>query len=179
MIKRLLAMLVTLLLAQTPSAPAAEIEENTALLAVNMQAVQAMLIHNEIKYEYHDGNDNFETFWGIDGELDECRAWLIVYDDGVAINADYEVEAGEDKRDELAKYFMRVNNRTRLGNFYIDYENGTIGYEIFLYTGVVAPTQELLWDSMICAIRMAERCGGAVAGILYHDMTAEEAFASY
>ena len=175
--KRWFSLALALVLALGMLPAAAPAEEDPARLAVNLQAVKVMLDQNEFKYSYNEDSDSFDLKFTIDGPLKSCWAWMIVYDDGVLIQADYDVTATSDVRDEMAAYFIRVSNDTRLGAFYMDYSTGDMGYELFLYSDVVAPTQDALHYGLLLAVGMVEEYSAAVAGILFNGLTAEQAYA--
>ena len=177
MLKRMICALLTCMLLLGGAADAlADREEDQARLAVNLQAIKAALDRNELQYTYQEDGDSFYAEFDLDGAISSCIMWLIAYDDGVQIQMDYDMEIPPDRVDELARYLMRRYSSLRMGGFYIDYEEGFVGYQSFIYSDVLPPTQNALDFHMAMGLTMLERLSDRVKAILLDGMTAEEAW---
>ena len=173
--KRLICVwLILALLAGVGCANAAR-EEDPARLAVNLQAVKAALDRNDLVYHYVEDTDAFWLEFNLECVMASCTVWFIVYDDGVLIQADYDLEPDAARLDELAKYLMYRNSDMLIGAYYIDYADLYTGWEMYLYTDVNAPTQNSLDYGLALALTMLESCGGRVYDVLMNGMTAQEA----
>lgn len=154
----------------------ADREEDQARLAVNLQAIKAALDRNELTFTYREEGDSFFAEFDLSCAFPSCTVWLIAYDDGVQIEADYDVEADPARLDELALFLMRCNSSMRIGGFYIDYDERIVGYTTFIYSDVLPPTQDALDFNMAIGLTMLERYGDQVKAVLLDGMTAEDAW---
>ncbi|MCR4885903.1 MAG: YbjN domain-containing protein [Clostridiales bacterium] len=152
------------------------LEEDPARVAVNLQAIKVMLDENELKFTYQEEQDSFLLKYSLESAMDAADVWLTAYDDGVWVRIDYEEEIPEDKWDQLMILCSLFNEDMRLGCFYVDRENASMGYRFFLYTDVLPPTQHALAFALVLGISMLEYRGDAVAAVLHRNMSAWEAY---
>ncbi len=150
--------------------------EAEARKTVNAQAVKAFLDSQEYTYTYDEENDYFTLDFNMDETFSSCTVWIWIYDDGAELQADYDVVAGEDVRGEMAVFFTRINNKLRLGSFYMNYDRGGMGYQIFLYTEETVPTQKALRTALGISLGMLDEYAQGVANILYNNYTADQAY---
>lgn len=163
-------------LEEAPEETDGDLEEDQALVAVNLQAIKVMLDKYELKFSYQEDQDTFLLFYTLDSDMESAAVWLTAYDDGVWVRIDYEEEIPDDKLDQILILCSLFNEEMRLGCFYVDRENKSLGYRFFLYTDVLPPTQVSLAFSLALGISMMENRGEAVAAVLYEDMNAWDAF---
>ncbi len=181
--RRMTALLLALMLLAVPAfaqeAPAdaeqADTEEDAARVAVNLQAIKVMLDASELTFTYQEESDTFALRYTLECEMGKAILWITAYDDGVWLRADYEEDVPEDKWDEFLRFCSLCNEEGRLGCFYLDRENRSVGYKQFLYTDVLPPTQASLTMNTALALGMLEYRGNGTAAILFQDATAEEA----
>ena len=157
----------------------AEREEDAGLVAINLQAIKAALDRNGLTYTYKEKSDSFYVLFDLDCKMKSCTAWLIAYDDGVLLQCDLDVKVEKDRENDLALYLMRCNGQTRIGGFYIDFDEHLTGYELFILSDVLPPTQDALDYGLAVGLTMLEDRGDALYDILMNGMTAEEALRLY
>ena len=150
-------------------------EEDAARVAVNLQAIKAALDRNELAFTYLEESDGFCVEFNLECAIQSCTFWIIAYDDGVHIQADYDMKLTGEHLDALANYLMYCNSQMRLGAYYIDYSEMFTGWEVFLYTDVSAPTQHSLDYAVATGLAMLENRGDRVSDILLKGVTAQEA----
>ena len=153
------------------------LEEDPARVAVNLQAIKVMLDENDLKFTYQEEQDSFLLKYTLDSDMDAADVWLTAYDDGVWVRIDYEEEIPEDKWEQLMILCSLFNAEMRLGSFYVDRDNASMGYRFFLYTDVLPPTQHALAFALVLGISMLEYRGEAVAAVLNGNMSAWDAYA--
>ncbi len=148
-------------------------EEDELLLSINTQVVKTYLDANELKYtQMGDNDDVFKLDYSLDGTLNSGVLWIIVYDDGVQFEADYDISANSEKAEEVAKYLCGINAKMRIGGFYIE-DDDTIGNSSFYYTGTLAPSQEGIELHLLITLNNLETYSDAIAGILFGNETAD------
>ena len=180
--KRFRLVLMILALVLPAAAGCAKGEEDPARLAVNLQAIKAMLDQNEVVYTYHASADCFDSRFDLNGEkMKQMTAWIAAYDDGVEIQADYTVNLPPETWavEEVSVFLILVNYDLRMGGFYMNPEKGIIGYKVFLYTDSMAPTQEMLRFALALSIHETEALGDLIYEVLQGSATAAEAYARY
>ncbi|HIR26533.1 MAG TPA: YbjN domain-containing protein [Candidatus Choladousia intestinigallinarum] len=168
----------TLILSSITAAASEDAFEDARKIA-NAQAMKAVLDANEYSYDFSEDRIFEMSFTLDDTSFDSCKVWAFAKDDGVKIQADYTVKADEDVRDEVASFFIRMNNKLNLGEFYMDYENGLMGYEVYVYSEDATPSQKALDTGLNIAVAMSEYGADGVANIIYGGYTAEQAYGSY
>ena len=171
MLKRILfALLVTTLVFGLSTCALAD--EDELLLSINTQVVKTYLDANELNYTQMGENDDvFKLDYSLDGTLNSGVLWIIVYDDGVQFEADYDISANEDKLGEVAQFLCGVNAKMRIGGFYIE-DGSTIGNSAFYYTGNLAPSQEGHELYLLIALNNLETYSDSIASILFGSETA-------
>lgn len=177
MMKKWLCFILSLLLALCAFTSSMAMTEEEARKSVNTQAIRSMLDVNEYNYTYVEDGGYFTLTFTLESTLNTCKVWIVPFDDSVRIQADYEVSATKETRDEMAIFCTRISNDLRVGHFYMDYDEGLVGYEVMIYTEEAAPTQKALDFCLTLSISMAERYGEGVANILFNKYTAEDAYA--
>lgn len=178
--KKLTALLLILcLLAPGIPALAEEAEsasrEDAARVAVNLQAIKVMLDDNDLEFTYQKESDSFMVPYELDCPMQYATIWLTSYEDGVWVQADYDAEIPEDKWEEMQRFCALCTESMRLGCFYLDREHKSLGYQFFIYTDVVAPTQHALVYATSMALVMLEYRGAGAAALLNGDATVEQA----
>ena len=154
--------------------------EDAARIAVNLQAIKAMLDQNNVLYHFHESADCFDARFDLNGvKMQQITVWIAAYEHGVEIQADYTVQQKQETwaADELSKYLILVNYDQRIGSFYMNQEKGIIGYKVFLYTDRMTPTQEMLRFALALSISEAERHGDWILDLMQGIITAKEAYA--
>ena len=177
--KKWIICLMTLVLLTGMLCPAlAEWDEDPARLAVNLQAIKAMLDANEVAASYDEDTDTFSADFNLDCKrMKDCTVWLCAYDDGVAMEAVYEQKAQKDAWKELILFMNRLNTQLRLGNFYLDESDGGLIFRVFLYNDVLPPTQYSLEYCIGMALYLMEYYGDSLEAILFDGASAEDAWA--
>lgn len=150
-------------------------DEDVARVAVNLQAIKVMLDDYELKFTYSEESDTFLLGYSIESAIDGCYLYLTAYDDGVFVQADYDYEVPQEKWEETLRFCALCSEPTRMGCFYLDRENATVGYKFFIYSDVLPPTQAALAYVLELAVNMLEYRGDALSAVLNDGATAEEA----
>ena len=152
------------------------LDEDPARVAVNLQAIKVMLDENDLKFTYQEDQDSFLLKYTLESDMNTADVWLTAYEDGVWVRIDYEEEIPEDKWEQLMILCSLFNEDMRLGCFYVDRDNASLGYRFFLYTDVLPPTQHALAFALVLGISMLEYRGEAVAAVLHGNMSAWDAY---
>ena len=161
---------------ETPAETDDSLEEDAARVAVNLQAIKVMLDKYDLKFTYQEDQDTFLLLYTLESDIDTAAVWLTAFDDGVWVRIDYDEDIPDDKLEQILILCSLFNEEMRLGCFYVDRENKSLGYRFFLYTDVLPPTQVSLAFALVLGISMMENRGEAVAAVLYEDMSAWDAF---
>ena len=172
-------LLVLMLAAGLAPCALAETEEDDGLVAVNLQAIKAVLDRNDLTFTFREEGDSFYVGFDLENKMESCTMWLIAYDDGVLIQCDLDVRLEPERVNDLAIYLMRCNSMVRMGNFYIDEDEDVVGYEIFILSDVLPPTQDALKWAMALSLAMLETRGDAIYDIMMNGISAEEALSRY
>lgn len=152
--------------------------EDQARVAVNLQAIKVMLDAEDLKFTYQEEQDSFLLRYTLNSDMSAAVVWLTAYDDGVWVRMDYEEEIPKDRWEQLMILCSLLNEDMRLGCFYVDRDNESLGYRFFLYTDVLPSTQQALKFALTLGVSMMTYRGNAVAAVLRGDMNAWDAFAA-
>lgn len=163
--KKLLCVVLMLMLA-LGALGAVHAEEDATMLAINIQTVKANLDAAELKYsQVGENGDGFKLEYSLDGTLNSGTLWIIVYDDGVQFEADYDIGVTDANRATVAEKLCQINSRIRIGGFYIE-DSGTVGNRSFYYTGSQTPSQESITKYRTMAVGNLESYSEEIAEVL-------------
>ncbi len=87
---------------------------------------------------------------------------------------------GADEEDEkmmvtMAEFVCRANYGLKNGNFEFDMRDGEIRFKCFVDCEGIAPTVEIIRNSIHCPAAMFEQYGDGIVGILFGNMSAKDA----
>ena len=85
------------------------------------------------------------------------------------------VRAPEAARLEVAEYITRVNYRVLLGNFYLDFSDGEIGYKTSFATDGVDDPTSLLAPTVFANLHTADRFFPGLTAVMYGGSTPQQA----
>ena len=177
--KKTIALVLALVFALSLTVAFAENDaQKAAWVASKTNAVRTMFDTEGYKYDYSSDRNRFKATFSINSEMKEVTVWTFINYDLVEFNADYPVNAPEDKVDEVAVFFTRINEFFRIGQFYMGYEDGLMGYKVVVYTEEADPTQDCLYWALRLSVREAEIAGDALNDLLTGAMTLDEAVAA-
>lgn len=75
----------------------------------------------------------------------------------------------------MAEFVCRANYGLKNGNFEFDMREGEIRFKCFVDCEGIAPTVEIIRNSIHCPAAMFEQYGDGIVGILFGNMSAKDA----
>lgn len=145
----------------------------------------AEAIHDHLKahgltYSFDQDTGKFSFYAGVQSKVKILVYHIYVYKHGFTVSTRYPMGPSSDEvayMDTLMRFLTRVNYGLRNGNFELDTSDGELNYKIFCTCkGLYAPTDEMIKESIYCSAAMIERFEPGILGILFYDMTADEAY---
>lgn len=92
------------------------------------------------------------------------------------VNAD---SSNEKMMANMAEFVCRVNYGLPIGNFDLDLNDGEIRYKSYVEcAGLKEPTLDMIKSSLFCVGAMLNRFSEGLLGIIFENMSAEEAIAA-
>jgi len=146
----------------------------------NLQAFADMMDSQGFTYEWSDDGSYITSEFNIDEcGLEECDLWIWGYDHGLKVQADIPYQVDSRDMDELAKFIVLMNQKLVYGEFYLDYEYGYCGFEMFTVGYQHTVSQNDLYFALVMAVNTLEDYGDGILAITDNGYTAEQAFALY
>lgn len=165
--KKLISVLVCMLILALAASCAYAVEEDPVKLAANSKAVQQMLDSYNFDYEVRgDNNDVITLEMNLEGDIETATCWIFVYDYGVHFQADYDTRCPSSRRDEMSAYLIRENFDLKMTSYYMDYDEGLVGSQYFLYTDEKVPEQDSLRTGFALTVGSLEDISCGVVMVL-------------
>ena len=142
-------------------------------------AIHHHLKDNDFKYQFDADRGVFNFLVGITGKAKTLIYHIYVSEHGFTSNARFPL--GPSSSDEacmntMARFLHRVNYALRNGNFELDMDDGEINYKVHCSCrGLVAPSDEMIAESITCPNAMFDKYEAGIMGILFSGMSDQEA----
>ncbi len=142
-------------------------------------AIHDFLSKNDWRFSFDRQEGKFEFSASIDGAIQQVRYVVYVQNSGYIVYALPPVSIDRsDKRmiATMAEFICRANLGLKDGNFDLDVSDGSISFKYSVDSGGAIPAQEVVKSSVYCPGLLFECFGGGIAGILFANASAEEAY---
>lgn len=142
-------------------------------------AIHHHLKDNTFKYQFDADRGVFNFLVGITGKAKTLIYHIYVSEHGFTANARFPLgPAASDEAcmNTMARFLHRVNYSLRNGNFELDMNDGEINYKVHCSCrGLVAPSDEMIAESITCPNAMFDKYESGIMGILFSGMSDQEA----
>lgn len=142
------------------------------------EAIRNYLEDHDYNYVFNDEQGVIRFHMGSNGKVKALGYFVLVYQDGFSVRVRFPLGPSfldDEDLTTMAKFFTRVNNGLRNGNFELDLEDGEIHYKIYCNCSDITPSVEMISDSIRCPMAMFHKYEEGIIGILFHGMSDEEA----
>ena len=174
--KKIIAMVLALVFVLSLTTAFADSDaQKEAWIASKTAAVRNMFDTEGYKYDYSSEKNRFKATFSVDSVMESVTLWVFVKYDLVEFNADYQVNAPASQCDDVAIFFTRINDFFRIGGFYMEYDEGLMGYKIVVYTEEVDPSEDCLYWALRLSVNFAEMVGDILNDLLTGSLTVDQA----
>ena len=143
-----------------------------------IDAIKAHLDAHDMSYDFHEDSTIFDFTLGVPDVVNTLNFAIIVHDDSFTVTVRYPLGVtftDNDIMNVMAKFLTRVNYGLRHGNFELDLDSGRIRYKIHCSCADIQPSDAMIRESIHCPVAMFHKYGPGIRGILFHNMTDNEA----
>lgn len=143
------------------------------------KAIRNHLDEHDFHYNFDEGRGVFNLLMGVGGKAKTLIYHIIVDEHNFVTNARYPL--GPSSEDDacmntMARFLSRANNGLRNGNFELDLDDGDISFKSFCCCrGLVAPSDEMVAESIQCPAAMFDKYEAGILGILFNGMSDKKA----
>ena len=141
--------------------------------------IKMFLDGDQWRYGFTEEGGYFRLDLSIKGRgINRLRYLIIVNGDSFNVYATSPVGADcNDKKmmETMAEYIARANNKLNNGGFQLDYRNGEIRFKAFVDCEDCEPSIAVIRNSIHYPAAVFESYSYGIAGIIFQDLTAEEA----
>lgn len=142
-------------------------------------AINSYLVNDDWNFSFDEEKGLFKFSLSINGKLSHASYTIRVREKYFVIYAKYSgIDANiKDAKimREMGSFLHKANYGLVLGNFEFDDRDGEICFKFPYYCSNKAPSDDIIELSIIFTASTLERYSAGIAGILFSDMTAEEA----
>lgn len=142
-------------------------------------AIRSHLDAHDFHYNFDDELGVFNLLMGVGGKAKTLIYHIIIDEHNFVTNARYPL--GPSSEDDpcmntMARFLTRANNGLRNGNFELDLDEGNINFKSFCCCrGLIAPSDEMVAESIQCPAAMFDKYEAGILGILFKGMSDKEA----
>lgn len=141
--------------------------------------IELFLDTNEWKYTFDKDAGVFRLGIHIEGcMLDSVSVLLAVKDTSICTYALFPINADFQDAEMMAKlseFICLSNYNLKQGCLEIDYRDGELRYRCFIDCEGIIPSDEVIANSVYCSTAMLENFSYGLIGIVFRNMTAQEA----
>lgn len=141
-------------------------------------AIKAHLDAHDLSYNFREDCSVFDFHLGVPDVVNTLQLAIIVHDDSFTVSASYPLGVNltdDDTMTTMAKFLTRVNYGLRHGNFEMNLDSGRIRYKVHCSCADIQPSDAMIRESIHCPASMFHKYGPGIRGILFHNMTDDEA----
>lgn len=142
--------------------------------------IAKFLDSDDWNYSFEEDKGFFKFGLSIKGNLKKIDYLIDVKDDCYIVYAVSPLGADSDSREmmlNMADFVCRANYGLMNGNFELDMRDGEIRFKSFVDCDGITLSNEVIRGSIYCPAAMFSRYGLGITGIIFNDMTAEDAIA--
>lgn len=143
------------------------------------KAIRNHLDTHNFHYNFDDELGVFNLLMGVGGKAKTLIYHIIVDEHNFVTNARYPLGPSSDDEacmNTMARFFARANYGMRNGNFELDMNDGDINFKSFCCCrGLAAPSDEMVAECIQCPAAMFDKYEAGILGILFGNMTDQEA----
>ena len=141
-------------------------------------AINAYLKDDDWHFSFDELRGVFKFSLSLKGKMKKVNYLIDVKKDEYIVYAVSPL--GADEEDEkimvtMAEFVCRANYGLKNGNFEFDMRDGEIRFKCFVDCEGIAPTVEIIRNSIHCPAAMFEQYGDGIVGILFGNMSAKDA----
>lgn len=144
--------------------------------------IRKALEKNDWQFTFDNDSGIFLFSLGLKGMLKKINYAISVNEDGFILYVLSPIGVNLDNKIMLANmedFVCRINNGLSMGNFEIDFRNGTIMYKVDTYCKNIKPSYEMIERSIYGASILFQHYGNAFAEIIYNSTTGIDAYIKY
>lgn len=169
--KKLLALLLTLLLAAAPMAALGEAD----LTQTNYETLQRALTETDVPFNTYDDIQMVDFYFDMDGRCGTVMVNGYAWEDALEFDVVFPDTVPEDRYHELCVLLMYLNNQIWMSHFYLDWDDHEVGCNAVAFTGSYTPVDgDAALDALSYAMEAVDQYGDAIYNVLLDGLDAEQ-----